>query len=195
MKLLHDLFGLVCYQDMSRSFSIAGMVLPFCQRCTGLYLGLGIGFLIQVLSGSHKRGLPPRGILYTVIACLLIMPVFGFHLLDPGPAWRFWSGLIYGNAIAYLLLPAAFTIATRGRTVRDYTPGSVIVFWGQFAFVNTLPMWFPVQLAAFAYGVLALACAGALGLILCLAVCLAVVIRRAFSQFLLKGDLHGTSQS
>jgi hypothetical protein len=161
----------------------------------GLYLGLGIGFLIQLLSGSHKRGLPPRGILYTAIACLLIMPVFGFHLLDPGPAWRFWSGLIYGNAIAYLLLPAAFTIATRGKTVDRYTPGSVIVFWGQFAFVNSLALWFPVQSEAFASGVLALACAGVMGVILCLAVCLVVVIRRAFGHFLLKGDLHGTSQS
>ena len=195
MNLLLNLFSLVCHQDVSRSFAIAGMVLPFCQRCTGLYLGLGIGLLIQLLSGSHKKGLPPKGILYTDIACLLVMPVFGLHFLDPGPAWRFWTGLIYGNAIAYLLLPAAFTIATRGRRVRCYTPGSVIAFWGQFAFLNTLALWFPVQSVVFAYGVLALACAGGLGVILCLAECLAVVIRTAIGHFFLKGDLHGTSQS
>ena len=195
MTLLYDLFGLICHQDVSRSFTIAGCVLPLCQRCTGLYLGLGIGLLIQLLSGSHKKGLPPRGILYTAIACLLIMPVFGFHLLDPGPAWRFWSGLIYGNAIAYLLLPATFTIATRGRTVGEYTHGSVIVFWAQFAFLNSLVMWFPVQSEDFAYAVLSLACLGALGVVLCLAVCLVVVIQTAFCYFLLKGDLHGTSQN
>jgi uncharacterized membrane protein len=195
MNLLVDLFGLVCHQDPARSFTIAGMVLPLCQRCAGLYLGLGIGFLIQMLSGSHKKGLPPKGILVTAVACLLVMPVFGFHLLDPGPAWRFWTGLIYGNALAHLLLPAAFTIATRGRAVGHYTAGSMIAFWTQFTFVNTLPVWFPVQSAAFGYGVLALDLTGALGAILCLAVCLAVVIQMTFGRFLLKGDLHGTSQS
>jgi uncharacterized membrane protein len=195
MNLLHALFGLVCHQDVARSFTIGGLDLPFCQRCTGLYLGLGLGFLVQVLSGSHKRGLPPKGILYTAIACLLIMPVSGFHLLDPGPAWRFWSGLIYGNAIAYLLLPAVFTIATWGKTVGRYTPGSVIVFWGQFTLLNTLPMWFPLQSTAFANAVLVLVCAGVMGVILCLAACLVVVIQTAFGHFLLKGDLHGTSQS
>jgi len=191
MILLYDLFGLVCHQDPARSFTIAGTVLPFCQRCTGLYLGLAIGLLVQWLSGSYKKGLPPKGILFTIIACLLIMPMFGFHLLDPGPEWRFWTGLIYGNAIAYLLLPAAFTIVTRGRTVGDYTPGQGILFWLAFAFVNTLSLWFPVQSAAFTYAVLALACIGMIGVILCLA----VVIRTAFGHFLLKGDLHGTSQS
>jgi len=195
MNPLVDLFGLVCHQDPARSFAIAGTVLPLCQRCTGLYLGLGIGFLIQMLSGSYRKGLPPSGILYTAIACLLVMPVFGFHLLDPGPMWRLWTGLIYGNALAYLLLPAAFTIATQGRAVGHYTLWSVIAFWTQFALVNTLPVWFPVQSPAFGYGVLALDLTGALGATLCLAVCLAVIIQTAFGHFLLKGDLHGTSRS
>ncbi|MBP8304003.1 MAG: DUF2085 domain-containing protein [Phycisphaerae bacterium] len=195
MNPVHALFSLICHQDPDRSFTIAGTVLPCCQRCTGLYLGLAVGLMVQLLSASYKRGLPPKGILYTLIACLLVMPVFGFHLLDPGPGWRFWTGLIYGDALAYLLLPAVFTIATRGTAVGPYTPRSAMAFWAQFAFVNALPLWFPVQSAAFVYAVLALDLAGALGVILCLAVCLAVIVQTALGRFLLKGDLHATRPS
>ena len=194
MTLLHDLFGLVCHQDVSRSFTIAGTALPFCQRCTGLYLGLGIAFAAQCLAGSYKRGLPSRAVFYTSVLCLLIMPVFGFHVLDPGPAWRFWSGLIYGNGIAHLLLPATYAIGTRGRTIAQ-SQGPALVFWVQLAFVNTLPLWFPVQSAVFAYAVLAVACAGALGVAACLTACLVFLVQATFVRILLKGDLHGTNQS
>ncbi len=189
MSLLHELFSLVCHQDALRSFTIAGTVLPFCQRCTGLYLGLGTAFVAQALTGSYKRGLPSGAVLYACILSLLIMPVFGFHLLDPGPAWRLWSGLIYGNAIAWLLMPATFTLARPGQLPCEPTRVSKIAFWAQFAFVNTLALWCPLHSAAFAWCVLPVACAGAIGTVACVAACLFFLARIPK-----KGALHGSTQ-
>jgi hypothetical protein len=195
MTLLYDLFSLVCSQDLSRSYAIAGVVLPFCQRCTGLYLGLGTALVAQLLSGSHRRGLPSGAALYACILSLLIMPAFGFHLLDPGPGWRLWSGLIYGNAIAWLLVPATFTLGPHAGVLRDHTRGSAIAFWVNLVFVITVPIWFPLHSAAFAYSVLALACAGALGAVVCVCACLAFLVQTVLVRIFVKGDLHGSTQS
>ncbi len=36
----------MCHQHSDRSFFIMGNQMPFCARCTGIFLGLGIGFFI-----------------------------------------------------------------------------------------------------------------------------------------------------
>jgi hypothetical protein len=164
---------------------------------------LGITFIYLLVSGHYKKHLPPRSIIYVNVASLLIMPVFGFHFLDPGPAWRFWSGLIYGNAVASLLLPAAFILCNKGprvaasklpafagtslplykqgalgmvsakfnipklrlRSPQTYSTHSFFVL---FAFLNTIPFWFPLQSTLLYYVTLILALTGLLCVLLCL---------------------------
>ena len=192
---LHDLFGLVCHQDASRSYVIAGWVLPFCQRCTGLYLGVAVGMLSQWLSGSYRKGLPAGAAFTAVLCSLLIMPVFGFHLLDPGPGWRLWTGLIYGHAIAWLLLPATFAIASRGRLPEGRARGPAWIFWCPFVLLNTMPLWFPLHWRIFAWAVLVLVCSAVLGLVGCLTACLVFSLRTLLDHIWLKGDVHGPMQS
>ncbi len=145
MNVTAYIFSFLCSQDASRSFTIAGHLMPLCQRCTGLYAGMGLSFLWLLVTRNHKKGLPPRSIVYVNIVCLLVMPIFGFHLLDPGPAWRLWSGLVYGNAIVSLLLPAALVIYYEDRRSDYHTDSSTTSFWIFFAFLNSIPLWFPVQ--------------------------------------------------
>jgi|GEM_PF-1649191 len=220
MTVVSYIFSFLCSQDPSRSFAIGGHLLPFCQRCTGLYLGLGITFIYLLVSRHYKKGLPPRSVIYVNIASLLVMPVFGFHLLDPGPAWRLWSGLIYGNAIASLLLPATSIICTgsrisqvsrlyrhfdrakraeksiqtakfhfpysrpiyekqyEGRVFGQYTKLSTFAFFVLFAFLNTLPIWFPIQSTFLYYTVLTLALIGLLCVLFCLVSVMAFLIKR-----------------
>jgi uncharacterized membrane protein len=172
MSALNYLFSFLCSQDPLRSFVIEGRLLPFCQRCTGLYLGLGISFIYLLVSGHYKKGLPPTSVIYVNIASLLIMPIFGFHFLDPGPPWRFWSGLLYGNAIVSLLLPATYIIYNQGRVLSQYTKTSTLWFFALFAFLNTLPLWFPIQSLLFYYVTIMLALTG----LLCVLSCLLVII-------------------
>ncbi len=39
----------MCHQHADRSFFINGNQMPYCARCTGIYLGLAFGFLIGAL--------------------------------------------------------------------------------------------------------------------------------------------------
>jgi len=145
MNVTAYIFSFLCSQDASRSFTIAGHLMPLCQRCTGLYVGMGLSFIWLLLNRYHKKGLPPRSIVYVNILCLLAMPIFGFHLLDPGPVWRLWSGLIYGNALVCLLLPATSVICSEAKWVGPRAGTSTISFWLLFVFLNGIPFWFPFQ--------------------------------------------------
>jgi len=187
MSIINYIFSLLCSQDPLRSFAIDGRLLPFCQRCTGVYLGLGISCFYLLLSRHYKKGLPSLSVIYVNIASLLIMPVFGFHLLDPGSAWRFWSGLIYGNAIASLLLPATSIICNRGKVFGQYTKTSTLWFFLLFAFVNTIPLWFPIQSTFLYYIVLTLALTGLFCVLSCLIAIIFCLIKNVTISFALKG--------
>ncbi len=195
MNFLTFVFSYLCSQDPSRSFEIGGQLLPFCQRCAGLYAGLGISFIYLFLSGHYKKGLPPRSIVYVNVASLLMMPVFGFHFLDPGPAWRLWSGLIYGNAVASLLLPAASIICSQGRVFGQYTKASVFGFFVFFAFLNTIPFWFPVQSSLFYYVVLILASTGFFCVLSCLIAIIVFLMKKMIVSLILKGFGDGYAKN
>ncbi|MCJ7776752.1 MAG: DUF2085 domain-containing protein [Sedimentisphaerales bacterium] len=195
MNIINYIFSFLCIQEVSRSFVICGRVLPFCQRCTGVYIGLGISFVYLLASGYYKKGLPPRIIIYVNIASLLITPIFGFHLLDPGPAWRLWSGLIFGNAIAFLLCPATLVICNPGKAFGHNTKVSTFCFFLLFVFLSIIPLWFPIQSSFFYYGTLALALAGVLGVLLCIAATIVFLIKKVAVPLILKGFSNGYSKN
>lgn len=178
MNLFSYIFSFLCSQDPSRSFVIAGHILPFCQRCTGLYVGMGISFVYLLTGRLYKKGFPPLSILYVNIASLLIMPILGFHLLDPGPVWRFWSGLVYGNAIASLTLPAASIIWHEGKVFGRYTKISTALPWILFVFLNTIPLWFPIQSTYFYYLILALSLTGLLCILVCVVLAIVLLLKK-----------------
>ena len=195
MNAVSHVFSFLCSQDASRSFVIGGHLLPFCHRCAGVYIGMGISFVYLFLSHHYKKGLPPRCIIYTNIASLLIMPVFGFHLVDPGPVWRLWSGLIFGNAIAFLLLPGASIICNGGNALGQYTKVSTFSFFALFAFLNTIPLWFPVQLGYFYYAVIILAFIGLLCVLFCVIAVIASLLTKTVVLLILKGLGNGYSKN
>ncbi|KPL25678.1 MAG: hypothetical protein AMJ75_00180 [Phycisphaerae bacterium SM1_79] len=168
---------------MSRSFLVADHLLPMCQRCTGLYMGMGLSFIYVLLNPQYRKDFPSRSIVYVNIVCLLAMPVFGYHFLDPGPAWRLWSGLIYGNAIVLLLVPAVSIICIGGTRLSGHSDSSNASFWLFFSLLNTIPFWFPVQSIWFFYIVLLLVVTG----LLCPAFCLLAVTFSLIKRTILKG--------
>ena len=195
MSALNYLFSFLCSQDPLRSFTIEGHLLPFCQRCSGLYIGIGISFIYLLLSGHYKKGMPPRSVVYVNIASLLMMPVFGFHFLDPGPVWRFWSGLIYGNAVASLLLPATFVFCNRGRVFGQYTNFTTLKFFALFAFLNTMPLWFPIQSTFLYYVVLILASMGFFCVLSCLIALIVFLMKKMIVSLILKGFGNGYAKN
>jgi len=194
MSVFTCIFSFLCSQDASRSFAIAGHLMPLCQRCSGLYAGMGISFL-WLLSRNHKKDLPPRSIVYVNIVCLLAMPIFGFHLLDPGPAWRLWSGLVYGNAIVSLLLPAVFIICNEDIRSDYITNYSTTSFWIFFAFLNSIPLWFPAQSLWFYYAVLLLMLVGLLCVVFSVLAVIVFLIKAYVKLAIFKGSYYEHSKN
>lgn len=195
MNVTAYIFSFLCSQDASRSFTIAGHLMPLCQRCTGLYVGMGLSFIWLLLNRYHKKGLLPRSIVYVNILCLLAMPIFGFHLLDPGPVWRLWSGLIYGNAIVSLFLPAILIICNEERKFVDHTDFSTTSFWILFIFLNSIPIWFPVQSVWFYYAVLLLMLVGLLCVVFGVSAVTVSLIKVYVKLAILKGFYYERSEN
>jgi uncharacterized membrane protein len=107
----------VCHRITERSFVIAGVQLPLCARCTGIYLGFLATVAICWLRGRRRpANLPPRGITLLLLLFLVIVGVDGLnsyvslfpglpHLYEPSATLRVLTGSLEGVALAGLLWP------------------------------------------------------------------------------------------
>ena len=195
MNSLSILFSFLCHQNTARCFDIDGLLLPLCQRCTGVYTGMGISFIWLLANRYYRKGLPPRSIIYANIVSVAIMPIFGFHLLDPGPGWRLWSGLIFGNAVAFLILPGSSLICNLGEIAKSYTRLSTLGFFVLFIFLNTIPLWFPIQSSYFYYTTLTLILIGLFCVLFCIASILILLAKKTVVLLILKGFHNGYARN
>jgi len=102
--VLHHLFGLVCGQHPAHTWAFGDALLPFCQRCTGLYAGAAFGLTLHLV----LRPRPSSGLLWFHGLLLLQMAPQGFHLAPQTPLLRLVSGHLFGiGVVAYLWLMAA----------------------------------------------------------------------------------------
>jgi len=177
MDAVESLLSLFCCGNELRSFVVNGQVLPFCQRCTGVYIGLGITFFYLFATGYYRRGAPRGMVLLANLACIGVMVVFGYHILDPGARWRLWSGLLFGNAVAWLVFPSTCQLwAGPGNISKSAGRG----FWPLFIFLNIVPLWFPLAWAGARVAVDVCALAGLVGAAACAASVLLLGLRKGF---------------
>jgi uncharacterized membrane protein len=103
--MLHDAFSLVCGQAMDRTWEPGGEWLPFCQRCTGLYVG---AFAAMALALVFRTQPGPRRLQFDGL-CLLQMVPLGFHWVSQGAVVRTLSGWFFAFGLVDFLwlLPAA----------------------------------------------------------------------------------------
>jgi uncharacterized membrane protein len=63
-SLLEAMAGAACHGLDARSLCIAGCSLPFCARCTGLYIGVAAAALALAAAGRlRRRALPPPAVI------------------------------------------------------------------------------------------------------------------------------------
>jgi uncharacterized membrane protein len=119
--LVHEDCGVwgagVCHRITERSFVVAGVQLPLCARCTGIYLGFLATVAVCVLRGRRRPAvLPPRGIMILLLFFLVVVGVDGLnsyfalfpgfpHLYEPHNTLRVLTGSLEGVALAGLLWP------------------------------------------------------------------------------------------
>ncbi|MEI8041741.1 MAG: DUF2085 domain-containing protein [Verrucomicrobiota bacterium] len=105
---LFHLFAVVCGQNPGHTWAPGGMLLPCCQRCTGLYVGAGVAGLLHLWLRPRLSGrfLEIHG------AFLIFMVPFGFHWVADGPVLRTVTGVLFGFGVVTCLWLA---IETRAR--------------------------------------------------------------------------------
>ncbi len=95
---------LVCHQQASRSFHLAGTQLPVCARCTGLYVGAVAGALVAC--GRRRRLAAPIARRALAIAAVPTA-------LTVAAAWTgWWEATNVTRALAALPLGAAIAWST-----------------------------------------------------------------------------------
>jgi uncharacterized membrane protein len=133
----HDIFSFVCGQQ--HNWVVGGEELPFCQRCTGLYVGALPALLVYL----RIRPKATNGLLWLHGMCLLVMAPFGYHLVAQNGAARMLTGQLFAiGLIYYLTLLAAdrwtVTRALSSREIARYLAAEVAtllllqaaVIWG-----------------------------------------------------------------
>ena len=99
---LNQFFGFLCGQNPDHTWAPGGILLPVCQRCTGLYVGAAVAALLH---WWLKPRLTPR-FLWAHGVFLALMAPCGFHWVPQGPALRTISGLLFGFGVtAFLKAP------------------------------------------------------------------------------------------
>ena len=95
----------ICHQKTERSFAIAGMQMPVCARCTGLYLSGAAGALIGLLRRVRGPFASMRTIL--IVAALPTGVTFALEFLGIMPfsnAARALAALPLGAAGGWLFV-------------------------------------------------------------------------------------------
>jgi uncharacterized membrane protein len=108
----------LCHRITARSFTIAGRQMPLCARCTGMYLGVALTFVLLGAAGRWRYSdLPPFPILIVLAAFVGLMGIDGLnsyshffpglpHLYQPRNWLRLVTGLGTGLAMGAVVFPA-----------------------------------------------------------------------------------------
>ncbi len=125
---LSSAFSLVCGQHPGHIWMPGGIELPFCQRCTGLYVGAACAVALHLLCRLAFTG----RFRWLHALFLLQMIPFGFHWLPQGPALRTVTGALFAFGLVAYLLPGpceelrARRLA-RSRGAAEYWAGLAVV--------------------------------------------------------------------
>ncbi len=106
----YAIFSHICHQFPTRSFWITGRPFALCGRCTGGYLGVGIGPLLFVVPHIKvfSKWLFSRRFLLggTLLGVAILDPLLEINgLYSSYTSLRFFSGLIGGLGLFFLLFP------------------------------------------------------------------------------------------
>lgn len=94
------LFGLLCGQNPDHTWELGGVLMPCCERCTGLYVGVLLAALLhwRLRPRLTSRFLWAHGLLF------LVMLPCAFGWVTQTPEVRAASGVVYGFAVVTFLV-------------------------------------------------------------------------------------------
>lgn len=109
----------VCHQLPERSFFIQNNQMPLCARCTGIYIGIFLGFFYLLLRKRWKGNKPPSlKMLLSIIVFWIPMMVDGITsyigLRESNNTIRLLTGLLFGIFLpVFIILLKNFQVSSR----------------------------------------------------------------------------------
>lgn len=97
MAGLDQIFSYLCASD--HRWVLGGELLPFCQRCTGLYVGGAMAAVLYALF----RPRPTWRVLAVHALLLVQMAPFGYHWVAQNGAVRTLTGQLFAFGLVYAL--------------------------------------------------------------------------------------------
>jgi len=96
--VIEKLLGEVCHQLPARSLAVAGVAMPVCARCAGIYLGVLLACAFYAVPGRHRVFLsyPSRGA--AALAAVVALPCVADYALA-----RAGSPLAVGNGARFVM--------------------------------------------------------------------------------------------
>ena len=103
MEHVKEVFALAC--SRAHCWVLGGEPLPFCQRCTGLYVGAAVAVVLYAVFRPRATSLS----LWIHGLLLLLMVPFGYHLVPQNGVLRTLTGQLFAvGLVCYLsLLPTS----------------------------------------------------------------------------------------
>jgi hypothetical protein len=97
MNDLSTFFSYFCGQQ--HNWVLGAQALPFCQRCTGLYVGACFAMVLVIAFRPR-----PKALFYWLHGLfMLFMFPFGFHLIEHGALTRTFTGVLFSFGLVYYL--------------------------------------------------------------------------------------------
>ncbi len=128
--MIHDIadfvFSHLCHQEAARCWAPGGIVIAFCQRCTGVYAGAALVlFLLPLMKFK-----PSRKILFIHGLFMIQMLIFGFHLIPHSATLRTLSGQLFITGVFYFLwlnVQNRWDLFQTNRSPRSYFAGVILM--------------------------------------------------------------------
>ena len=136
---LTSLFSHVCGQGLDHTWMPGGLALPVCQRCTGLYVGAAMAFVLHLL--FRPQSTPAWRWAHGFF--LLQMVPFGYHWLPQGAVVRAMTGVLFAFGLVsyFWLLPLGHFRAATGAKKRKHP------HWAHLSFLQTHGLESPCHVA------------------------------------------------
>ncbi|MDI1478525.1 DUF2085 domain-containing protein [Polyangium sp. y55x31] len=101
---LDSVFSAICHRLPERTLRLAGVVMPLCSRCAGIFAGLAAAALVGWPADARPRA--RRGWLLSAGLCMVVDVIARAAGPYPGGhATRLATGFAFGYALAVGLLP------------------------------------------------------------------------------------------
>ena len=124
---IYSVAGLICHQRAARSFHLAGVQLPVCGRCTGLYLSGALGAMLGWAASRRPRPVSwtRRLLFFTALPTALSVVVEYFGLAQPSNLGRALAAVPLGAAAGWIFVQSLLAEASAERRTRQATSPEV----------------------------------------------------------------------